>query len=233
MTRLPRIPVARHATAGRTLWLISITDLMSLLLAFFVLMYAMGEPDTGRWQQMTGGLSARSMAPTPSDVAPEARAAFNAATLEPHSAVNLDYLSALLRTQIADQPDLAGLVVLREDDRVVIVLPGEAMFEHGGVLLSDRGRRALFLLGDVVARVGNRIEVLGQAGREGVDAAQGWERGLTRAVAVSAALRQAGYPRDLVARSAMTPRAARGAVDGRVDLVVREHLDRAVPERGM
>lgn len=223
MIRVPTFDKARDRAgtdSRRTIWLISFTDLISLLFAFFVLMFAMSEPDGARWARMADGLSARSTASAPSDRVPDPRAAFNAATVEPQSRVSLDYLGALLRTQLADRPELAGVFVQREDDRVVIVFPGELLFEHNGLLIGERGRRALHTVGAVVGRIGNRIEVVGHAEREDAASGQAWERSLGRAVAVSAALRGSGYRGDLVARSVMVPGAARGGP--RVDVVVRE-----------
>ncbi len=209
----------------KTMWLISFTDLISLMLAFFVLMYSMSEPESQRWIRLTRGLSdtipaARSTATTPSDRPADPRAAFNAQAVEVRAAIDLNYLGALLRTQIGANAELAAVEVRREDDRVVIGLPGERMFDETGALFTDPGRRVLFLLGAVVGRIGNRIEVVGHAEREDQTAGAAWERALTRAVAVSAALRETGYQRDLVARAVMAPLDGGGRV--RVDIVVRE-----------
>lgn len=230
MIRVPKLPTAQDKSGGhgRTMWLISFTDLMSLLLAFFVLMYSMSEPEAQRWTGLAKAFtSARSTAATPSDAAPEPKAAFNAATVEPHSAINLDYLGALLRSQAASNAELAAVEVRREDDRVVIVLPGAAMFDDSGGAFTEQGRRLLFLLGAVVARTGNRIEVVGHAEREDQTNGLSWERALTRAVAVAAALRETGYKRDLVARGVMAAPATVNGAKGtaRVDIIVRDEAE--------
>lgn len=224
MIRPPR-PFASEtdaAAARKTIWLISFTDLMSLLLAFFVLMFSMSEPQVQRWEKMAHGLSTRSTATRPSDAPPVPSAAFNAATIETEAAVNLDYLGALLHGQVADSVELAGVQVVREDDRVVIGLPGELLFERGAPVFSPRGRRVLYLLGAVVGRIGNRIEVVGHAEREDVPADRAWERSLGRAVAVSMALREHGYRRELVARTGMGRLLRTDTGGPRVDIVVRE-----------
>lgn len=225
MIRLPKLPSAQDKSGGhgRTIWLISFTDLMSLLLAFFVLMYSMSEPEAQRWAGLSKSLaSARSTAVTPSNAAPDPLAAFNAATVDPERAMNLDYLGALLRGQTASNADLATVEVRREDDRLVIVLPGVVMFGEDGGAFTDRGRRLLFLLGSALGRIGNRIEVVGHAERESQNGGVAWERALTRAVAVSAALRETGYRKDLVARAVMAARSPSAPVEARVDVVVRD-----------
>ncbi|HEY0838011.1 MAG TPA: flagellar motor protein MotB [Azospirillum sp.] len=229
MIRVPQVPrfgaPAGERSGKPSMWLISFTDLISLMLAFFVLMFSMTEPQVQRWARLTQAVSARSTASKPSEAPPEPRAAFNVATLEPHSAVNLDYLGALLNSQIAGTVDLSGVLVRREDDRVVIALSGDVLFEPGAGTFSQRGRRVLFLLGAVVGRIGNRIEVVGHAEREDVPAGLAWERSLGRAVAVAMALRETGYRRDLVARTVMAPLPRTGARDTRIDLVVREQAE--------
>ncbi len=226
MIRPPRLPSAEQRSGGhgRTMWLISFTDLMSLLLAFFVLMYSMSEPEAQRWAGLSKALtSARSTATAPSDAAAEPRAAFNAAAVEPQSVINLDYLGALLRTQTAANAELAAVEVRREDDRVVIVLPGTVMFDTVEGTFTDQGRRLLFLLGAVVGRTGNRIEVVGHAESEESGDGLAWERALTRAVAVAAALRETGYRRDLVARALLAAPSDGGAA--RVDVIVRDEAE--------
>ncbi|HYH38154.1 MAG TPA: flagellar motor protein MotB [Azospirillum sp.] len=224
MIRVPKpaVPDVRGAEARKTIWLVSFTDLMSLLLAFFVLMFSMTEPQVQRWTKMAQGLSTRSTATGPSDAPPVPSAAFNAATIETELAINLDYLGALLHGQVAESAELAGVQVVREDDRVVIGLPGEVLFEKNAPMFSPRGRRVLYLLGAVVGRIGNRIEVVGHAEREDVPADRAWERSLGRAVAVAQALREHGYRRELVARTAMGRLLRTDIAGPRVDIVVRE-----------
>ena len=235
MIRLPKLPKSQDVSGGhnRTIWLISFTDLMSLLLAFFVLMYSMSEPEAQRWTGLSKSLSsARSTATSPSGAMAEPKAAFNAATVESQTAINLDYLGALLRTQTGANEDLASVEVRREDDRVVIGLPGTLMFDATGSSFSDQGRRVLYLLGAAVGRIGNRIEVVGHAEREDQGDGLAWERALTRAVAIAAALRETGYKRDLVARGVMAvPAGQTGMMPGgaRVDIVVRDEADTAGP----
>lgn len=227
MIRLPKPPTRNDGAeaARKTIWLISFTDLISLLLAFFVLMFSMTEPQAQRWARMAQGMSARSTATRPSDEPPAPSVAFNAAALEPDSAINLDYLGALLNGQVAETYELAGVQVVREDDRVVIGLPGEVLFEQSVPMFSPRGRRVLYLLGAVVGRIGNRIEVVGHAEREDVPAGAAWERSLARAVAVSQALREHGYRRDLVARASMNRVLPIDPTGPRVDIVVREQRE--------
>ena len=188
---------AARAAAARSIWLISFTDLMCLMLAFFVLAFSMSEPKQERWQALAQSLAARR-------IDGRSGAVFNVAMLDPRSAINLDYLGILLTGQFAGDSDLEGVVPVRQDDRVVIGLPDSLLFEADQATFSERGRQALFVLGGVLGRIANRVEVTGHAGWEfpaGGGERDGWELSLSRAVAVGAALHQAGYQRHLAVRS--------------------------------
>ena len=231
MIRLPntsgRAGAEDRGGQRKTLWLISFTDLISLMLAFFVLMYSMSEPEAERWARLAKGVAesipaARSTADAPSDRPADPSAAFNAQAVEKRAAIDLHYLAALLGSQLRSNAELAVVDVRREDDRVVIRLPGERMFDPTGAAFTDEGRRILFLLGAVIGRIGNRIELVGHAEREDPAGGVAWERALTRVVAVSAALRETGYRRDLVARAVMMPMVDAGGGRLPVDIVVRE-----------
>ncbi|MEI6985863.1 MAG: flagellar motor protein MotB, partial [Rhodospirillaceae bacterium] len=202
-----------HLAAARSIWLISFTDLICLMLAFFVLVYSMSEPEQHRWQAMVQSLAARQVGGR--------GAVFNVALLDPRSPISLDYLGALLTLQFAGNPDLAGVVPVRQDDRVVIGLLDTQLFEEDQLTFSERGRQALFILGGVLGRISNRIEITGHAELE-LSAApnerDSWELALSRSVAVGTALHQAGYQRRLVVRSV-------GVTVGRahlIDVVIRD-----------
>jgi chemotaxis protein MotB len=213
-SRLPR-------RANKVIWLISFTDLISLLLGFFVMLYAMAEPRRGDWSQMVQGLSARSTAATASERSPTPTAAFNGATIETSSRVDLGYLAALLRNQLRERSELASVTVRHEDDRVTIAVPAEALFERDSRALSEDGRKVLFLLSSGMARTGNRVEVLGRAENAAAGGAS-WEGALARAIAVAGALRDLGYGTDLVARAVAQPVTGGVTAPSRLDIVVRE-----------
>lgn len=231
-----RRPRALAGAAGgplRTIWLISFTDLVCLMLTFFVLKFSMAEPIHQRWQAMTASLAAAHLAGAPG-------ADFNIAALAPETATNLDYLTTLLAGQFAADADLAGIVPVRADDRVIIGLPDRLLFDPAQAVFSDRGRRALFILGGVLGRIGNRIEITGHAEREPPvpgSGRTGWELALTRTVAVALALRESGYRQGLVARAVaafdIAERAAGPGADqgnGRarlIEIVVRDRKEPA------
>ena len=210
---------AARGAVARSIWLISFTDLMCLMLAFFVLAFSMSEPVQPRWQALAASLAAR-------QIEGRSGAVFNVALLNPNAPINLDYLGILLKGQFTVNSDMAGLAPVREDDRLVIGLPDSLLFEADRANFTERGREALFVLGGVLGRISNRIEITGHVEAERLPAESErdpWELSLARAVAVGTALHQAGYQRHLVVRT-VTGRIGPAAT-GRehlIDIVVRD-----------
>lgn len=218
MIRPPARDAQAGAAAAKSMWLISFTDLMSLMLGFFVLLYGMTQPDRAKFHEIARGLSARSTASGHSDRVPTPNAVFNGAVIEANPRLASSYLHTLLKTAIREDPALAAISTRLEDDRVVIAIPRAELFTADGRTVAERGRRVLFALGDALGRSGNRVEIVSIAEPLPGAAGAAWEAALIRSAATAAAMRGLGYASDLVARAAT----GTGGPAGGVELVVRE-----------
>ena len=105
-------------------WLLTFADLIALLLAFFVLIYATQKIERAPWQALVKSLS-QSLNPEHPLVEPHPSAETNIRLLAQARAIDLGYLEVLLTGVIAQDPSLAGVVLQQLDDRLVISLPGE------------------------------------------------------------------------------------------------------------
>lgn len=207
-------PVRQPQTQNRSIWLISFTDLMCLLLAFFVLRFSMTEPQSQRWQALTESLAP----PGPG----KGGAMFNVSQLASKAPLSLDYLANLMSVLFGDVPEFAGIVPVRLSDRFVLPIPDNALFQPGQATFSERGQRILFALGGVLGHTGNRIEITGHADQENATSPGGrdmWELSLSRAVTVGRALQAAGYQHRLVIRTQGAGAATNAHL---IDVVVRD-----------
>lgn len=223
-------PPAADAAPGRA-WMITFTDLVSLMLTFFVLMFAMSHVKVGEWHSMIDALSQR-LNPSRQPVAALPSAPYNISTSFKRRAIDLDYLASVLGQAMRDDAVLAGGRVTRLDDQVVISLPGDLLFAPSQTNLSERAALAVFRLGGMLRNIDNEIVVQGYSGpdaalRDGV-----WEQSLRRAIAVANSLRRSGYTDDILvygygdSRFQMLPEMpepARRAVAQRVDIIVLPH----------
>lgn len=187
-------PIARQETRSNS-WLIIFTDLVSLMLTFFVLLFAMSNIKVDKWESITDSLS-QSLSPTSSKKVAAATAQFNIASIFRKRAINLDYLSALLEDVVPKDPLLAQGKLISLEDRLIITVPGKALFAPGESKLSEKARESLFNLGGVLRNIGNEIGVNGHTAPgnvQGTEYKSNWELSLARAIAVANELRRSGY----------------------------------------
>ncbi len=224
---LEEFPAAPPPNRG---WMVIFTDLVSLMLTFFVLIFSMSSVQVDRWKEMVDALS-ETLNPVREKVDPVPSAAYNIATLSLKRAVNLDYLGAVLGDLMRQDEVLAQSRILGLEDRLIIALAGDAAFDPGEANLSERGRQALFVLGGVLRNVGNQIGVNGHTDSmpPGGTYASNWELSLARAVTVANALKRSGYGEAIVAygyadsevsRLAGTPADQRASLARRIDIVI-------------
>jgi chemotaxis protein MotB len=220
-----------QATIEGKAWLVTFTDLICLMLTFFVMLYSMSEPDPARYQKALGVVPGDSRG----DIgAKSPAAAFTAENLNRDKATDLGYLRRVFENLLPGNQALADIRMWREPGGLVLSLPGDLLFAPGQADLAGAGREAIFVMAGVAGNLGNALEVVGHADATpaGSHWPSNWELSLARAQAVADALRAAGYLRPITARGHGDARAAKmegggdqNALDRRVELVVRDHGD--------
>jgi chemotaxis protein MotB len=188
---------SRPAAGSAPRWFVTLVDLMSLLLAFFVLLFAMSAPKSEEWRALTDSLARRLNAgrTLPSGELP---ATPGRGTVAPSLGLGLDYLHALLETKIAGDALLGAVRLERQADRLIIMLPADLAFAPGEAALTRAAMPAIGALADAVRFLGNDVEVQGHADPRPAPSAgyaSNWELSLARAAAVADALAEAGAGR--------------------------------------
>ncbi len=199
------------STAGQV-WLVTFTDLMALLLAFFVLLFAMSRIEQSNWQGLVEALASdlNSLSKT-EDVKPALDYQAEEDAVVPGA--DLDYLAAIVREQIGAHPLLAQATTHRAAERLVISLPVELLFGAGAAEPTPQATGLGSALVSVLRHLGNAIEVEAQLERAAAAPVSraDWELALARAAAFTGILTRTGYTGKIVARAT----AAGGPVSGR------------------
>ncbi len=213
------------------MWLLTFTDLVSLMLTFFVMLFSMSNVKLDRWQNVIDSLS-QTLAPEEVKTPAESTSIHNIATVFRKRAINLDYLISVLREKMEGDELLEQTQFMRLEDRLVLALPGDLLFEGGRAVMTARARDALFRLGGVLSTIDNQLGVNGHSDPtpvEGRDFASNWELSTARAATVANALRQSGYDAPIVAfgysdsrydQLPPMPAAQRRLMGRRVDVVI-------------
>ncbi|MFD2207911.1 flagellar motor protein MotB [Kiloniella antarctica] len=184
-------------------WMVTFTDLVALMLTFFVLLYSMSVMEEKKWRNLVTSLSnsltieQRILEPKPS----------KSLTMDPVDFVpgeDLDYLSTLIAEKVKDDPQLSKAILTRLEDRLVISLPGDLLFEPGEIKPRDEAETVLLRLGRVLRFIDNKIEIAGHADPS-VQKSEGafssnWSLSLARADYVAGLLGKSGYKSTILSR---------------------------------
>ena len=228
----PQQTPANHSSNQQ--WLITFADLISLLLAFFVMVFAMSTVEGERWQAVVNALS-RWFTPFEQIDDPRPTADKTIQTNSPSPAVQLDYLASVLQDRLGANSLIMDGGVQRLEDRLVISIPSAALFSEKQTVPAMAARAGLLDIAANLRNVNNAILVIGHASPgPAIDESvrSSWELSLSRAVAVATELRRAGYLREIpiFGSNAMridhlSPRfddGRRGSWIERIDIVIRE-----------
>ena len=217
--------------AASKAWMLTFTDLVSLMLTFFVLLFSMSNVKVDQWENIIDSLS-NTLKPTPVETTPTISATFNIGTLFRKQAIDLDYLAGVLSDNLKPLTQLASARVIRLEDRLLITIPGDLLFEPGRAEMTTEASDALFILGGVFRNMDNEISVDGHtdpAPPQGDAYTSNWQLSTARAAAVANSLRRAGYREKIIAygyadsryqQLPETDEEKRRALGRRVDIVV-------------
>lgn len=146
-------------------WLITYADLITLLLAFFIMMYTFSKQDTQKYQELTGHL--KTIFTGHSGITGKGNGVYQSPA---------DIQSRLSMMQNGDvkrqlEDEMKGLTnneamqknisVLSDERGIVIRILDKAFFDEGKADLKERARKALDRIVPVVRKVNNHIRIEG------------------------------------------------------------------------
>lgn len=193
------------------IWLITFTDIMALMLTFFVLLYSMVQPDVKKWEDITGALNAQFNEFYAPKFEVGSLDAISIDKVSFRSALNLDYLMGLIRESLQDSDVAQDIVMMPQRDQLILSMPQDLLFEPGQAEVGTEGKRVLFVLGGVLSNIKNAIEIVGHADPRPVGTGNerftsNWDLSLARAASVADILTDVGYERKIMVRGAASGR---------------------------
>ena len=222
----------RRDHPAKTAWMLTFADLLSLMLTFFVMLYAMSTLKTKQWDEVAKSLA--EPVPPATVMNQHLGADFGVPKTEMKMALDLDYLAGILDQKLERAPRDLPLVIKRLDDRLVISLASDSLFDSGKANFKPKAAELVGIVTDALGAIANRIEVDGHTDPEPVHSGaypSNYELSLSRAVTIANRLRRTGYDYPITVFGfgdtrfdeidPKLPRATRYALARRVDIVVR------------
>ncbi len=184
---------------SKPLWLLTFIDLISLLLAFFIMMFSMSTIKMSTWDVFKGSLDNEKKLDASS-----IESSKNSTPLDHRSTrygLNLGYLRSILEQSLKKESALEDVVFTYDSNNLIISLPTMLIFKKGEVHLSNSGRKALFLIAETLSNFDNDISLVGHSDptpmAAGAKYKNNWTLSLSRAYSVAHALKSAGYRKNL------------------------------------
>lgn len=197
--------------SATSLWLITFTDIMALMLTFFVLLYSMSVPQEENWETMTDGLRSQFTKTYSARWSQGRQDTLNVNKIDFSQAQDLTYLKSVLANAVEKDARLKNISIIPQEKTLIISVPQDLLFESGSAEIAPKGKQVLFALGNTMARIRNRIEVIGHTDPQPLERSKAlynsnWELSLARASGVSAILENAGYNRPVIVRGLSSAR---------------------------
>ena len=212
-------------------WILIFTDMVALLLSFFVMLFSMSAVPVNEWETTIDILEEALNLTSEEEKDPTEDYNISSVLLE-RARTNVNYLLPIIEPKIKQDEMIMDSPIILLDDRIVISLSGDLLFASGKAELTKKARKALFNLGGVLRNIRNTIGVYGYSENEKFDRdkySSDWELSLARAVSVANELKRAGYMEEILsfgyggARSfklANVSKARRQSLSRRVDIVI-------------
>ncbi len=192
------------------LWLITFTDVMALMLTFFVLLYAMSVPEPEKWKAISVSLGSKFKDEGAKPYNMGSQDVISIDKISSSKALDLSYLKVLVANLLKSK-GIEDVLIFQNANRLIISLPSELLFESGSASMNLQGKKMLFSLGGALSRVKNRIEIVGHTDPQPITSSRGdyktnWELSLARSSAVASILREVGYDRHITVKGASSAR---------------------------
>lgn len=183
---------------GGASWMVTLVDLVSLMLAFFVLRFAMTHIDTPSFEAAAGSIAlVLGQEVSVAGQAPPVELSVSAERTQ--RGFSLGYLEPILDAKMSADPVLDQARIAAAGEQLVIALPADLLFAVGEADLTREARAAVGVLSTALSTLPNRIDVVGYADPQpmtgGGRYATNWQLSLARADAVARRLVQTGFPR--------------------------------------
>lgn len=211
-------------------WLISFTDVMALMLTFFVLIFSMISPERDIMGQVASVFKEQK----------QAGDAYNAGRfstdsqqrLKARDGRDLEYLSFTLKQRVESDQLLSKIKIIKRDKFVIIKLPETLLFKTGSFEVSEDVQTQLSHFFVLLGGLKNKVEIQGYADPSRVNSVNdnyttNWGLALQRAASVGKMVYDAGYRRN-VALFGVVENAAEDidySALRRVEIVIHEYQD--------
>ncbi len=186
-----------------SLWLISFTDLISLILSFFILYYSITSIKEENFLVLKSknqfkGDALVSVADKTVEDKKEDIEDIKISQDETGEAHSLNYLAAILQGRFAKEiPAKYSLVVKKEPERIIISILSDELFAKNTANLNEEAKQVIYKISENLKNLDNQISVIGYSDSNDVTKSlshpSSWELSLERVNSIANEVSNFGY----------------------------------------
>lgn len=224
----------RKPAPASTAWMLTVADLFSLMLTFFVLLYSMSVIQKAKFDEIAMSLMQQLKVVVDEETPMTLDDNWQIPRASFQYARGLDYLNRVIGDRFEKAEGMQGVRVTRGEDRLIISLTSDTMFKPGSATIEPSARQTIEQIGIFISNLGNAITIEGHTDPRPINTEafpSNWELSMARAMSVAAALHDAGYVYAFEINGLGSSRGSeledlapeeRDALARRVDIIVRE-----------
>jgi len=172
----------RHGAPSRDRWLVSYADFMTLLFAFFTMLYAVSTVDDSKYSRVAAGLHAAFEPPESVSLKSGVLPGGQALLVQDHNNAR-----AVIERDMAEELRSGRMELLEDARGLVLSIPEASAFAPGSADLSDAAKHVIMQLAISLREAGNDLLIEGHTDDVPIHTARfasNWELSTARATAV-------------------------------------------------
>ena len=178
-------------------WMLTFADLLSLLLAFFVLLFSMSTLEIENWKSVVTTFT-EEFNPSDQDLTVSEESSPDQVNTQTGSGLNLQYLTALLSNSLKSNERLSDIAVNRVNDRIVLSISALKFFGVKNTNLNTSAESDIRQLIEPLLQIRNPIIIASHTDRSDVRDTRfrsNWELSMMRGRIVAGIMADNGYRR--------------------------------------
>lgn len=177
-------------------WIITFSDLVTLMLVFFVMLFSVSSTDTKKFKAVFSPMSRREINIKEVKISKPEQVFNIEYEEEPFIDDALDYIYKLLELRIEENPQLKDLVLKNEGKYLKLSLPSDIVFETNSVALKESGKLSFLEVLQQLVNLKNPISFIAYSDPRPI-VTGGYQNNeklsMGRAMAVANLLKKLGY----------------------------------------
>lgn len=157
------VSVRRYNSSMSNIWLLSFTDIIALMLVFFVMLFAMSQPDEDVWVTMVEGMSKgqKEHSAMQGEESTGLHGTVDMDRIRRQPALSTNYLFAVIKRLQDNNPVLSAAVFESYERETHLTLPYDQLFTGDNPLeLAADGREIMALLTGTLGHLQNRMDIV-------------------------------------------------------------------------